>query len=479
MNQASAKWCGAASIFLLALNLILKYWNLSTPSLAGDEPFSVYFAQMPVPDILRHLKTGNNPPLFELLLHYWIQWFGIGETAVRIPSLIFSSLTPVVIYHTVVSHFKHRSMAWLSAFIFTFSNYSVLFAHEARVYALFGLLTALSTYFFLCVLNEHSSKKQVVALGLVNALLIYSHYFGIMVVGIQLLLLAATGFQPEKWKHGLLALGITLLGYLPYVPIVIERFSDTVAQGTWLTPPQGLASLDYMMAQFTNSPFTSKLSFILLVSWTIISLANYKNLDRSQAYIFGLFWLPFIGMFLWSYAVPMFHNRYLMHAYIGVCILLGVSGFSEGRFLLLRKLLAVFLLFTMASSFTTHVDNHRHSKEAVQKVKELMTSDTRVAIFPKYRVFGYAYYLDRQRFENYDLEYGYYHVIEGFKEENIYFINQHSEARIDSTDNRHFLFLMTDGGPEDQLVTEFDTTFDLVNKYHFPEIINLYEMRRN
>jgi hypothetical protein len=100
-----------------------------------------------------------------------------------------------------------------------------------------------------------------------------------------------------------------------------------------------------------------------------------------------------------------------------------------------------------------------------------------VVLYPKYRIFGYAYYFDRDRFTDYDAEYGYYNVLEGFKEENFYGINQYSEARIDSTVHK-VIFMMTDGGPKKQLVSDFQADFVLKNKYLFPEIVEVFEFER-
>ena len=137
---------------------------------------------------------------------------------------------------------------------------------------------------------------------------------------------------------------------------------------------------------------------------------------------------------------------------------------------------SLMIVFFIATS-DRNIDNGRHTKEAVEKVQELRDTATRVVLYPKYRIFGYAYYFDRDRFTDYDAEYGYYNVLEGFKEENFYGINQYSEARIDTTVHK-VIFMMTDGGPKKQLVSDFQADFVLKNKYLFPEIVEVFEFER-
>jgi uncharacterized membrane protein len=128
----------AISLFLLALGINLI--GLDFRSLTSDECFSIYHAQMSPSLIYQHLSSGNNPPLFEWMLHYWMLLWGDSPFSVRLPSAIFSSLTTALIYVLgTLIHMAHSkenavnsSLGMIAAILFLSSNYTTFLAHEAR-----------------------------------------------------------------------------------------------------------------------------------------------------------------------------------------------------------------------------------------------------------------------------------------------------------------------------------------------------------
>src|ERR1051325_2032813 len=116
------KWILVIFLGLFCINFLLQVFYLDYQQLLPDEPFSIFHAQMPVPLIIKELSAGNNPPLFEILLHYWIKIFGISEFAVRFPSLIFNSFAVFVIF-LLGFRFLNFQIGLTAAILFLFDNF--------------------------------------------------------------------------------------------------------------------------------------------------------------------------------------------------------------------------------------------------------------------------------------------------------------------------------------------------------------------
>src|ERR1700758_4354644 len=172
-------------ILLFLLNLGLKLWHLTTAAIGHDEPFSIYYAQSSLSALFEELEKGNNPPLFEVILHFWIKLFGISPFSVRMLPTLFACLCPVVLYYFAKRNFYLR-VGIFSSLLLTFSDLLLYYSHDCRVYSLFVLLTLLSFYYYLEIIcsNRTTLFKQILFV-VFSTLLIYAHYFGFFALIIQ------------------------------------------------------------------------------------------------------------------------------------------------------------------------------------------------------------------------------------------------------------------------------------------------------
>jgi mannosyltransferase len=481
-------------IFLVLINFIIKGVYLSSNSLAGDEPFSVYYAQMNIGSIINILSEGNNPPLYEIILHFWIQIFGISEFSVRMPSLIFSCLTVFFIYKIGVKFINSR-VAFYASVIFIFSNYQIYFAHEARVYALLGLLTAISMYVFLGIIyddninsksvNNHKSNDKAITkfiiLAGVNTLIIYSHYFGFFVLMVQVLFfMFHLQFLFKNWKKIILYLGIIILLYSPNILVLFNRFHESSGD-TWVQPPRGLESVYNMLWNFSNTPVVTVCIITLLIISIVKHIVNYKKEVKKIYTGFIIFWFGFIFIFMFgiSYWIPMFMDRYLMPASIAFPLLVGIGAdysIQKSKYKFIIPI-AVILLYVV--TVRPNNSNKREVKEMILKIKELKTSNTIVYFCPDWFKMNFVYYYNVNYFKAHDDDSMGNRINQYLQLENIYPIsnyNQIDTKLIKSADKFIYLDAAADfHSPNNNIRKKLELSYKLKSEYKFHEIFNVYE----
>jgi uncharacterized membrane protein len=391
---------------ILLLNLALKSLYLSRGDISLDEPFTIFYAQQDLPSLLGMLSTENNPPLWFLVLHGWIRIFGMSVFSVRFLPMLCSSLTAVVLYFTGKNFFNLRT-GLLASLLFTFSGYSLLFSHEARVYALFGGLTAVSFYlFFRLYKTPGRSLFSAWPLALANLLLVYSHFFGFLVIGVQAACLAASREARTRLAGPFLAsVAADLLLYLPYAGILWSRFHAS-AGGTWIPEPS-LTGLYNNLWKFSNAPVVTVLLLSVLAlaagKFFYLKIRNRKSPGIPVMTRFVLIWffVPYFGMFLFSYILPVFFDRYLVFISIGYYLLVALAAEFIGWNAVSRTFLAVLLAGAMLVTFDPAATNGRKPREMAALLQTLRTPGTAVILCPAWTDLQVAWYLDPPAFRDY------------------------------------------------------------------------------
>ena len=477
-------------LFLVLLNLCIKGLFISHNSLAGDEPFSVYHAQMDVLSIIHELSLGNNPPFYEIILHFWIQIFGISELSVRFLSLIFSTVTALFIYKIGHKHLNKR-IAVFSTLLFIFSNYHIGFAHEARVYALFAMLTSISMYYYLNVINKNHEKQDLIILFSSNLLLIYSHYFGFFVLLIQLLYVLINKEIRTKYCKQIMffSAGIIAL-YLPNIQIIITRFLAS-SNGTWIQSPNGLYSVIDILRTFNNEqygdqtflgfkPVITGLILLLIIAGSAKLVYNrhvFKSTDTTN-YIILSFIIPFTIIFLASFKIPMFYDRYLVFTTIGYYLMIGIILDYLFNNKVAKSVTSIIILMCMVLTTNPNISNKRNVRETVEKIKDLNNSNTLILISPDYFIFNFAYYFDQEIFTNPVSSFHQNNIYEklSLKHPNILGLHNINQVNYKAWNKIIFLDAAADFSyPNNNILNTLNQNCNLISTSSFYEIFNIYE----
>jgi len=178
-------WEAAALCVLVAGFIGIRLWNLTAFCLDSDEIFSLLTARDGLGHLLASVRADVvHPPLFYLLLWVWVGMGGESMPWLRLlPFLISILALPLawIVFRQLRLNAAARGMALA---LLAINDYQVFHARYVRMYALFFLLSLASVALFNLLL-ENASKKRVIALTAVNLLLVYTQYFGWLVIGIE------------------------------------------------------------------------------------------------------------------------------------------------------------------------------------------------------------------------------------------------------------------------------------------------------
>jgi 4-amino-4-deoxy-L-arabinose transferase-like glycosyltransferase len=216
----------SAGVVVAAAGLVFFFYTRSAMWL--DEALTVNIARLPLSQLHAALKQDGAPPLFYVLLHFWTAVFGTSNVAVRSLSAGFMTGTVVAIWFAA-RRFAGTKAAWIAAALTFASPYAIRYATEARMYSLEMLLVASGILAFQRAMEKPSFGRLAVVSVLV-ALFVYNQYwaFYLLAVVIGLLVwLAWRGPQRDAARRVLVAVGIGLVLFLPWVPTFLYQRAHT------------------------------------------------------------------------------------------------------------------------------------------------------------------------------------------------------------------------------------------------------------
>ncbi|MGC9393354.1 MAG: glycosyltransferase family 39 protein [Anaerolineae bacterium] len=126
-----------------------------------DETFSVWLADHNVVDMLQWtVKLDQHPPLYYLLLHYWIALRGDTPYYVRLLSVLFGAGTIPIIY-LIGKRMSSAIMGLAAAALLALSPFNIRFAQETRMYTLLTFNAAAAIYALVRLLTDPRSVRPI------------------------------------------------------------------------------------------------------------------------------------------------------------------------------------------------------------------------------------------------------------------------------------------------------------------------------
>ena len=283
-------------------------WNRILDNTTGA-PYSL---GQTVDDVIA--ESAQHGPAYFILLNTWRALAGSDLFTLRLLSVYFGLLTLAVTYG-LAAFVGKRDLGQTALFIAAFLAYMLYYSHLARMYTLLPMMSGWLIWSYARVIRPGRPPSRVVWLILLlsAALMLYIHYFGIMVLaalGLYHLLVAE---KDRRWLQVSLLMAMAGLLFVPWLPVAIAGFpgrpdvTDTrmpllssllhilriFSNGLWFIPPLALVSAAVSYRRLQRGEIL--VCFVAVVTFALVLLSNELAAIFSdwQMRYMSVFVLPF------------------------------------------------------------------------------------------------------------------------------------------------------------------------------------------
>ncbi len=348
MHRAARKLTNEQSTAVAAAVIItaaaLRFLDLGRLGLWWDEGWSIYFAGLPVRQMLEATSLDIHPPLYYFLLHLWAQVLGFAPAAARAFSAL-ASVAVVIGGWALARRLLGARTALVAGLLLALAPAQVFHAQEARMYALSAAL-ALASWLALLSREEALRRRSLhtAAYGLITAAALYTEYYASLLwLGQVAYLIVRTGggspaarLRQRSWTL------LPVLLHLPWIVWAGPRLIGYVAQKQGIEGYGAVDPLTYLWQHVSafagghtlpgQSALLPGLAAALLVTLAFIGWRALRGDRRSQWVLVGLGAIPFALAYLVHLAFPFtpsFYQRILL-PFATPLYLLAAHGLVEG-----------------------------------------------------------------------------------------------------------------------------------------------------
>jgi uncharacterized membrane protein len=287
------------------------------------------------------LEDPYHPPLYYILLHFWVQKFGSSVSALRSLSTLFSILMLPAIYWLALELFQSVFLAQISLALIAVSPFHVLYAQEARYYSFWALAILISSASLLRAMRLETKASWLLYIGsitiglyinILTILIVFSHGIYILVNFIKKTSKAHT--------HYVISILVSLLLAMPLFIGIIHGMAQVGQNISHMSEPTSLTKMitslvgriGYVFIDVVPYPRPITLTFAVIIQYVFgaivmaIILGSFYNLTTKKNHSASIFILSlacgsFLPLIVPSLILGGSHatiNRYLIPFFLAI-----------------------------------------------------------------------------------------------------------------------------------------------------------------
>ncbi len=366
---------GVVAVSILLLAFFLRVRNLGAESAWIDEAYSIVLSQHSIPQIIQGTAADQHPPLYYLLLHFWL-WFGSGVYFARFFSVVIGLINVaqfVRLGHTM----GVGKVGWGAGLLLSISPMHIWYSQEVRMYVLLAALTTGAiTELWRCLRGEN----RWWAYGLLCFFAIYTQYFAVFMLMGQAMFVIGGAMARRRtqiaWRW-IQTIGLVALGFSMWFPTALMQ--ARLHTLPWISSPNWGDVRDTMLMMLWGSqamkvPDTVRsaalAAFGLITLWAAIRSSRATLTYRSVFVFVGVnAVVPIAVITIAALNYPLFQTKQFLFL-VGpllLWIVLSVHALSKtSRFLAYAVVLMVAAISLFAQQSVLTKDDWRGASAYIQ-----------------------------------------------------------------------------------------------------------------
>ncbi|MBD1845959.1 hypothetical protein H6F89_21605 [Cyanobacteria bacterium FACHB-63] len=310
-------------------------------------------------------EEPHRAPLYYLISHTWMEWFGSGTAAMRSLSALTSLFVFPALYWLCIELFTQPFTAWISLILIAVSPFHVYYAQEIREYPLWTVTILVMSAALVRALRVRTKTAwNIYSLSI--ALSLYSFILSVPLVMGQAVYFFVFQRNKQQTRSFLKAFLVGVSLSLPLVVSTLVFRSQVEKTSAWmfqLTPIQTLFKhwITNLQFVFLTENLAGRLNLVFAGAIVVLTFLAIKRLiQKTPKTVWGFVILLSLPLIL-SITVPDLvwgglrstNSRYFVPTYLG--IQLAVAHWFAIQMQSSNRLRQVYWKFAMAALLTTGV----------------------------------------------------------------------------------------------------------------------------
>jgi len=371
-------------IFFLVLLLVafgLRIFQLDKNSLWFDELHSIVptHPENSFTEVVEYAKT-DQPPLFFIMLHAWFKIFPYNEVSGRVMCALVGLAGSVLLYFFAGAFFNKRT-ALIVFFLASINIYLIYYSQELRFYSLLFLLSTGSFFTFMLWMRDQTRTRKL-AFILMSVLIMYTHYYGMIVVLSQGIIYIIIGivnrYALRYFVAGFFVFLASIVCFAPWLPTV---FRDSTITQFWIPELHPYFFVDFFVYYFQGWWGQSHKAIIIVPLFFLMLYGVWCLKQNAKTASTKMIGYVFVGWFVLTLAlpyayslitIPVLTDRYTIVTLPVILLLIavGIDAIPSGQ---IRLVVFAVIIFFSIRTYSRYIS--KYDKPDFRKLSELVIEE--------------------------------------------------------------------------------------------------------